>query len=413
MRLLHFADLHLGIENYGTLDTRTGLSSRVRDFLRSFDEVVDYAVSKKVDAVLFAGDAFKNRDPNPTVQRDFARRVRRLAETNIPTVLLIGNHDLPTVDARATAIDIYEILNIPGVFVARHPDLLTIATASGPLQVVTLPWMSRVRLLGPEKVRAAAPEELSRIVSESISAILGELAQQIDPAMPAVLLAHLSIEGARLGSEQSIMLGQDLVLDTDELHVRAFDYVALGHIHQHQQITARPPTVYAGSLERIDFGEEKEDKGFVIIEICDGPRGERETSFVFHPVHARRFLTLRVTARHEDPMEDVRLEVERHADEIDGAVVRAYIALAPEREELLRPEDVRRSLVEAGAAYVSKVVRDVELQARPRVDLREHEALDPVTMLQTWLTLRDLSDEQRARILEHGKALIQADRAVE
>jgi len=92
MRLLHFADLHLGMENYGTLDTRLGYSSRVRDYLAAFDQVVDHAIEHRVDAVLFAGDAFKHRDPSPTIQREFAKRIRRLAAAEIPTVLLVGNH---------------------------------------------------------------------------------------------------------------------------------------------------------------------------------------------------------------------------------------------------------------------------------------------------------------------------------
>ncbi|HEU4793739.1 MAG TPA: exonuclease subunit SbcD, partial [Nitrolancea sp.] len=131
MRILHFSDLHLGVENYGTLNPKTGLSTRVDDFLRSFDEVVDYAISQQVDAVLFSGDAFKNRDPNPTIQRLFARRIRRLAEAAIPTVLLIGNHDLPSISARATAIEIYDALGIPHIYVARRLDRWEIPTRSG------------------------------------------------------------------------------------------------------------------------------------------------------------------------------------------------------------------------------------------------------------------------------------------
>src|SRR2546421_728635 len=50
MKLLHFADLHLGVENYGRTDPATGLSSRLGDFLRTFDEVVDYAIRERVDA---------------------------------------------------------------------------------------------------------------------------------------------------------------------------------------------------------------------------------------------------------------------------------------------------------------------------------------------------------------------------
>ncbi|HET9013963.1 MAG TPA: exonuclease SbcCD subunit D [Thermomicrobiaceae bacterium] len=412
MRILHFADLHLGMENYGSLDPRTGLSSRVTDYLAAFDQVVDFALHERVDAVLFAGDAFKNRDPNPTVQREFARRVRRLASAGIPTVLLIGNHDLPSIDARATAIDIYDALGIPNVIVARRPSIHRIDTATGPLQVVALPWLQRSRLLTPEERRQAGTDEGARRLRELVASVLEELLEQVDPSIPSILLAHLSIEGARLGSEQSIMLGEDLVLGTDELRVRAFDYVALGHIHQHQQITARPPTVYAGSIERIDFGEEAEEKGFVVIEIKPVPAGVREVIWTFHPVSARRFLTLRVKACQADPLVDVRREIERRASEINGAVVRAFVELPGEREDLLRVDDVRNLLQEAGAAHVAKVVREIENQARPRIDLSDHESLDPVVALEKWLGLRDqLSLEQRGKVLARGLELIRDHRA--
>ncbi|HBY46973.1 MAG TPA: nuclease SbcCD subunit D, partial [Chloroflexi bacterium] len=69
MRLIHFSDLHLGVDNHGALDPETGLSTRVLDFLRVFDLILDRAIADRVDAVLFTGDAFKNRDPSPTLQR--------------------------------------------------------------------------------------------------------------------------------------------------------------------------------------------------------------------------------------------------------------------------------------------------------------------------------------------------------
>ena len=65
IKLVHFADLHLGVENYGRTDPTTGLSSRLTDFLRSFDQVVDYALDEAngVDLVVFAGDAFRTPIP--------------------------------------------------------------------------------------------------------------------------------------------------------------------------------------------------------------------------------------------------------------------------------------------------------------------------------------------------------------
>lgn len=72
IRVLHFADIHIGMENYGKTDPQTGLSSRVVDFLRRMDTMIEMARERDVDLVIFAGDAFKTRAPNPTYQREFA-----------------------------------------------------------------------------------------------------------------------------------------------------------------------------------------------------------------------------------------------------------------------------------------------------------------------------------------------------
>ncbi|MFP4324011.1 MAG: exonuclease SbcCD subunit D, partial [Anaerolineales bacterium] len=103
LRVLHFADIHIGMENYGRTDPVTGLSSRVMDFVRRLDDMVEYARAHEVDLVIFAGDAFKTRNPNPTYQREFAYRIQDLAEL-CPVVLLVGNHDLPTNARRASSI---------------------------------------------------------------------------------------------------------------------------------------------------------------------------------------------------------------------------------------------------------------------------------------------------------------------
>ena len=142
MRLLHFSDIHIGMENYGKLDPETGLSSRLVDFFNTFDFIVDKALEENVDAVVFAGDAYKTRDPNPTQQRGFGERISKLAK-KIPVILVVGNHDTPNATGKANTLDIYSALEIDNVWVSRKPELLKIPTKSGELQVITLPWLHK------------------------------------------------------------------------------------------------------------------------------------------------------------------------------------------------------------------------------------------------------------------------------
>src|SRR5207244_8676645 len=104
IRVLHLADLHLGVENYGRPDPYRGLNSRVADFLHCLDAAVERAA--EVDLVLIAGDIYKTCQPTPTVQREFADRVKRLVR-HCPIFIVTGNHDVPNAAERASSVDIF------------------------------------------------------------------------------------------------------------------------------------------------------------------------------------------------------------------------------------------------------------------------------------------------------------------
>ena len=110
MKILHFSDLHIGIENHGRPVTEQDLeampehfapgedrerylghSTRLVDFLSAFDDLVAFALDSSVDLVLFSGDAYKNRDPSQTHQREFAKRISRLASAGVPVT--VTNYD--------------------------------------------------------------------------------------------------------------------------------------------------------------------------------------------------------------------------------------------------------------------------------------------------------------------------------
>ena len=234
IRVLHFADLHIGMENYGRLDASTGVNGRVLDFLRRLDEMIDHGLEREVDLVLFAGDAFKTRNPNPTYQRAFARRVKRLADAGVPIVLLVGNHDLPTMVQRASSVDIFNTLDVPNVIVGHIEDLHRIETRRGPVQVATIPYPVRQRLLAHEDYQGLSIEQLDQELQSIVTDNVMALAEQLDPDIPAILTAHLSISSALYGSERSVMIGRDAVVLKSVLADPVWDYVALGHIHMHQ-----------------------------------------------------------------------------------------------------------------------------------------------------------------------------------
>ena len=168
MKILHFADLHLGMENYGRLDAATGLHSRLVDFLRSFDELVDFAIAERVDLVLFAGDAYRTRDPSPTQQREFAARIRRIRAAGIPLFILVGNHDLPNAAGRANSVEIFETLAVEGVTIATGFGIYNVDTLAGPLQIVALPWVLRSKLLTRDEYKNLSLLDLNNLMLEKV-----------------------------------------------------------------------------------------------------------------------------------------------------------------------------------------------------------------------------------------------------
>src|SRR5262249_58623330 len=144
------------------------------------------------------------------------------------------------------------------------------------------------------------------------------------------LTGHLTVSGAVWGSERGIMLGRDVQVLPSALADERWDYVALGHIHKHQNLTAghvgQPPVVYSGSLERIDFGEESDPKGFCWVEL---ERGNTQWRFV--TVDARPFVTLRIDVREvSDPTQHVADVI--GSATIEGAIVRVIIQATQEQE---------------------------------------------------------------------------------
>lgn len=410
MKILHFADLHLGIDTHGSVNSETGLSNRVEDFLGALDAIIERAISEPVDVVLFAGDAFKNRDPNPTLQREFARRINRLSRAEIPTILLIGNHDLPGIENRATSTEIYQVLEIPGVHVSRWVDLIRLETAAGVLQVVTVPWIPRAVLLAHDQLRRLPDKDIDAQIAEVVEMLVAEKIGELDSALPAVMLGHLSLEGAVFGHERSIMLGSDVTVGPEALNVSAFDYVALGHIHKHQIVRLRPPVVYAGSPERVDFGEEKEDKGYVIVDLTEGEQGERRANWEFVKLPAREFLTIRIDARGDDPHRIVNSAIEQRSNTIRGAVVRCFVTVDAGQESVISPVGIRKQLISYEPSHVANVVVESDASNRARMDVSSDEMLDSVKMLEHWVQMRDYAPDYQERVLTLGRALIERQR---
>ncbi len=406
IRMLHLADLHLGIENYGAPDPRRGLHSRLIDYLDRLDEAITVGLNHQIDLCLIAGDVYKNRSPNPTVQREFATRIRRLRDAGVAVVILTGNHDISPAQGRAHSVEIFATLALEGVTVADRLRRYRIPTRSGDLQLIAVPWVTRQMLLTRDEMVGASFATIEYELRRRLEQFIEQAVAACDTTKPTVVAFHGTVEGAQLGSERAMILGRDLSLPRSTLALPGVDYVALGHIHRHQVLGEQPPVVYPGSIERIDFGERDEPKGCVLVELEPG-----QARWQFVQLSARPFVSIeRDLRRSSDPVGALRAAINRH--DLREAVVRVEVQLSREQATLLREDHVREWLREAGAAVIAAIVFDIERPVRQRfagVAEALRAGLTPRHALELYLKSKNTPPERIAQLLAAADELIGGD----
>jgi exonuclease SbcD len=378
-KIMHFADTHFGVELYGRLDPETGLNSRLIDFKQSLLRAVDMALEAGIHLAVFAGDAYKTRDPRQTDQREFADCIRRLTDRGVPVVMLVGNHDMPSIRGRANAVEIYRTLGVTHVHVLNKPDILMISTAAGMVRIAAMPYLIKGYSVAREEFQGKTMEETRLLLEGKYADYIADLAEKVreaDDEIPTILMGHFWTSGATLSSWQKGYFNMNepqvpLAALTDP----AFDYVALGHIHRHQDLNrqGQPHVVYCGSPDRIDFGEKDEPKGFVLVELRKGG-----ADYEFIPVKGGRdLLDIEVDADCDEPTEQILAGIKRYS--LRNAIVKLTYRIGEGRQNLVRERDIREALAPAFmvVSINRKVQRDAVTRSRMLTESRSpREALE-------------------------------------
>ncbi len=368
LKILHFADAHIDIASQGRHDPQSGLPFRVLDFLKALDTIIDTAINEKPDLVIFAGDAYKDRNPSPTYQREWGRRIIRLSQAQIPTLLLVGNHDLSPAIGRANTLHEFDTLQVPFIKVLSKPCLLGPADLWDlPLQVLALPWISRSGLLAARESANETSAEIDEEIETRLDEIVKAWLDSVDPELPVILTAHASVQGAMYGNERSVMLGNDLVLPGSLVKDKRLDYVALGHIHKKQNLNegGHPPVVYPGSIERVDFGEAQDEKFFAMVELEKG-----KSRVDFRKLDGRRFFDSQVRFSGDEALpspEDLNQRLLASlppAADIKDAIVRLVIEYPRDWETLIDETSLRQA---ADQAFEFHLIRRPQVQSRIRL----------------------------------------------
>lgn len=335
MRLAHLADVHLGFRQYERLSA-AGANLREQDVAQAFARAIDGVIAARVDLVLIAGDFFHAvRPTNGAILAAFRELSRlRQALPAAPVIVISGDHDTPRAATTTPILPLYAALGVDVVQTG----------------VVRLERAGAVVTCVPQGALAGLAD---------VAPVPGRL---------NILLAH--------GEARDLPYQARTIPDT--ALTAAWDYIALGHYHVHQQVA--PRAWYAGSLDYVSTDPWKDlreqaraglaGKGWLR---CDLPGGAPALQVV---PPARPFLDLpRVDATQLGPQDLTRVLLERLASVPDGAVCRVIVDDVPRavsrdlawdqiREAKSRLTmlqlDLRRPEVEAGVQRRAQLFRNLD-----------------------------------------------------
>ncbi len=317
LKIVHTADLHLGAGLRDATSAEVLELERQKDYLRQLEAIERHAAESESDFVVIAGDIFHTPRPSGYLLDEFAKFVQSLTSHGTKVVCVPGNHDQPRAAQTEPYMKALADVGAPGLYVFRGPDICVLegARSHRSVRFIALPYLS------PQTLEEA---EFNRNVRNKLEELKAKKTPMADYT---VIVAHLYVEGARLGSEQRLTMLSDYPLPRSVLLDNDVDFVCLGHIHSHQFLDKK--MAYSGSVERVDFGEEDEEKGFIQIEERGGRLEAR-----FLNLNCRPLVTLPRTGEPFDLLTEgdpsaVLVNAVRNERLPEGAILRVRVRLGP------------------------------------------------------------------------------------
>jgi exonuclease SbcD len=332
LKICTFGDIHLG--SYQGKILEGGINSRFIDFVKTFNETIDYTV-KNCNICLITGDIFKNKDPQPIELEEFAKGLKKLSVAGIETVITLGNHDLFLSEKLKYSFSVLNILELSNVYISTKPEIINLKD----IQIQSMPYPVR-NLLGLKDM-----EEVQKYCINKIN----EIYETRDKNKPIMFSGHFTIQDAVTGSEQmSVNRFAEPVVPKSVFLDKEYLYVALGHLHRHQIICEKPHIVYSGSNNRIDFNEAEEPKGFILINI-----DKNKLKWEFIEVDARKFLDLSYDIKDDiNVQEFIENDLLKKKKQLKNAIVKVSILMPKKNKLTFNPKSIIQKLEEYEVDYI-------------------------------------------------------------
>ncbi len=386
-------DIHEGI-NFGfNMDAEFGISKRALDIHENFAKTARYAIDSKAKLFVVLGDMFDRTHVSPTF-RELIRCdvIEPLEREDIAVWILAGNHDQPHGEKKGTSID--DFRGYKNVEVFRKPKVEEMEIEGKTFGFIIAPY------LHPEQIARLVAEKEGTEVSQEQMFLLGQklLKQWIANRCSEletdykILFGHYYLEGAKLRETQSPEILPGEFSFTRDMIPDALNLAVFGHVHLHQVMGSAPELVYTGAIERIDWGEREDEKGFVVI----SPQNERLWEFKELPIRDMVKISLEISAD-EDATKKI---LDAIPDEVAEKMFRLEISLDEGMRERISEALISEKL--KGAFYY-----DVRWKERTSEKLGYMEfTMNPYQLLRTFLVTNYSEHPKYEQILKEGENVL-------
>ncbi len=398
-KILFVSDVHIGIRYPYRVNLRTGMSERTMDFIDALARVVEFAIKDQIDIFVICGDLYDRVTIGPTLLRQVREKIwHPLIKHEIPIVLIGGNHDSPQIIEKGSPFG--EISIIPNSLAVRWPRSHKVKARNTEEEIgfVLLPYMTATQAIAYAEEQIGQEIERSQYMIRSQELFREWIKNEVKKLDTKIkfIIGHFYIKGSRIGIiPYPDQLPHEFIFKKDMLPLEEIDLAVFGHIHTNQ-VLFDGKVVVPGSLERVDFGETTEDKGFYVY-------NTKTNKLKFISNNPRSLLRkyIEVPPDTQNPTDFI---LEQLPEKIEEAIVRLGIQLSSILKKRVILPRIHQTLEEKAFHYeinwnTSETVREIVLS-----DL----ILDPLVLFSEYVSEQYNNYPYMKELRERGLEILDA-----
>jgi exonuclease SbcD len=385
MRIVICGDTHIGAVLGLGGPNGSGGNTRVDDYEKTLNSIVDYAIETEADAFVQTGDVFDFRNPEPEHISVVNRCIRKLSNSGITSIWIMGNHDYKrSGNSWRSAITSLAAKDYPNTRIILNPEIVEITSNNEKSSLLLMPFRDRRMYEG------SSCEEDSLIYESEVK----DLIDRCDPGHPIVAIGHnFFYEGT-----YNHYGGSEVLINKDAF--KKCDLIAMGHYHQFKILSkSNPIAVYTGSMEKLNFGDSGVDKFFIDY-------NTRNKKMLVKKTDTRRLVDKYISAEDASYTNLAkRIEEEVMKIDVDDSIVRIKIAIKDTLASSVKKQDIQKLLYNNNAFFVSKIILDpIHKRINKSLDILSKKS--DISMFKAFLEKQDFPEDLKLDILKEAEILI-------